>query len=75
MRRIAGETEVTPKYPFVTVQLSGQDANAFMVLGQCQRAAKEAGLPEEQISEFFREATSGDYEHLLRTAMRWFNCE
>jgi hypothetical protein len=64
-----------PKYPQVTVRLSGHDGNAFMILGLCQRAAKEAGLTKEELDAFHIEATSGDYEHLLQTAARWFNCE
>lgn len=30
-----------PKYPNITVQLTGHDSNAFMILGLCRRAAKE----------------------------------
>lgn len=35
---------MTPKYPDVTVMLTGQDGNAFAVLGRCREAALEAGL-------------------------------
>lgn len=66
---------MAPKYPHVRVQLSGQDGNAFMILGLCQRAAKDAGLPKEEINVFYEEATSGDHDHLIRIAMCWFNCE
>ena len=62
-----------PKYPHITVHLTGNDGNAFLVLGLCQRAAKKAGLPKEEIDAFREEATSGDYDHLLQTAMRWFD--
>lgn len=66
---------MTPKYPNITVCLSGRDSNAFMILGLCQRAARDAGLPKEEIDAFYQEATSGDHNHLIQTAMRWFNCE
>lgn len=66
---------MNPKYPKITVQLTGQDGNAFMVLGLCQRAAKEAGLSKQEIGLFLQEATSEDHDHLLQTAMRWFNCQ
>lgn len=62
-----------PKYPDITVQLTGNDGNAFTVLGLCQRAARKAGLPQEEIDAFRAEATAGDYNHLLQTAMRWFD--
>lgn len=63
------------KHPDIHVQLSGNDGNAFMVLGLCQRAAKRAGLSEKEISAFMTEAQGGDYNHLLNTAMTWFNID
>lgn len=57
-----------PIYPDVEVQLSGQDGNAFMVLGLVNKALKKAGHPT---AEFMADATSGDYDHLLQTAMRY----
>jgi len=62
-----------PKYPNVHVQLVGQDGNAFVILGLCQRAAKKAGLPETEIESFMTEAQSGNYDHLLATCMEWFD--
>lgn len=64
-----------PKYPNITVQLTGHDSNAFMILGLCRRAAKEAGLSQQEIDAFYQEAISGDHDHLIQTAMRWFSCE
>jgi hypothetical protein len=66
---------VTPKYPHITVTLIEQDGNAFIILGLCQQAARAAGLPKSEVDAFYREATSGDYDHLIRTALRWFNCQ
>jgi hypothetical protein len=34
----------------------------------------EAGR-EEEIEEYMDEATSGDYDHLLRVIMKWFEVE
>ncbi|MBW4595502.1 MAG: hypothetical protein KME46_22005 [Brasilonema angustatum HA4187-MV1] len=64
-----------PKYPHIAVQLTGNDSNAFVILGLCQRAARKAGLSQEEIDAFRQEATAGDYNHLLQTAMRWFDCQ
>jgi hypothetical protein len=64
-----------PKYPDINVKLTGNDSNAFMVLGLCQRAARAAGLPKEEIDAFHEEATAGDYNQLLQTAMRWFEID
>ena len=59
-----------PKYPDITVQLTGKDGNAFNILGICLRAMRRAGLSQEEC-----EATSGNYNHLLATCMEWFNVE
>jgi hypothetical protein len=59
------------KYPEIEVQLTGTDGNAFAILGKVARAMRDAGLTNEQVKEFQSEAMSGDYDHLLRTAMRF----
>ena len=63
------------KYPDITVQLVGKDGNAFAILGRCRMAMKKAQIPEEEISKFTKEATSGNYDHLLTTCIEWFNVE
>lgn len=58
-----------PKFD-ITVQLSGEDGNAFAILGRVQRALRRAGATPEQIAAY--EATSGgSYDHVLATTMRW----
>lgn len=47
-----------------TVKLTGRDGNAFVILGACRKAAKDAKWTTEQIEE----ATSGDYDNLLLVA-------
>jgi len=32
-------------------------------------------VPQDEIDAFFAEATSGDYDHLLQTTMRWVDWE
>ena len=66
---------MTPKHPTITVQLTGEDGNAFAILGRCKQAAKVGGLRDSEINAFVTEATSGDYDHLLQTAMRWFDTQ
>lgn len=63
---------MTPKHPEIIVTLTGHDGNAFTVLGRCCQAARESGLSESEIAAFTAEATAGDYDHLLQTAMQWF---
>lgn len=64
-----------PKFPKVKVKLTGNSGNAFAVLGLVQRTMKAAKVPPVEISAFFDEAMSGDYDHLLRTCMKWVNVE
>lgn len=63
------------KYPNITVELTDNDGNAFAILGLVRRAMLQAGVPQSEIAEFMGEATSGDYDHLLQTCLRWVNVE
>ena len=60
-----------PKYPNVVVQLSGQDGNAYAILGAVRKQMRRAQIPDSEIRAFSEEATSGDYDHVLQTAMAW----
>lgn len=59
------------KYPEIEVELIGQDGNAFYILGAVSKALRRAGVSSEEIAQFNEEATSGDYDHLLQTAVKW----
>ena len=61
------------KYPEVTVELTGTDGNAFSILARVSGALKRAGVDKTERDAFYNEATAGDYDALLRTAMRWVN--
>ena len=69
------EDPTQPRYPEVQVQLSGEDGNAFAILGRTSAALRQAGVAQEEIDTFFAEATSGDYDHLLHTTMAWVDSE
>ena len=58
-----------------TLKLTGTDGNAFAVLGKARAALKAAGYSKAEIDRFTKEATSGDYDHLLATATEWFEVE
>ena len=64
-----------PKYPDITVELIGQDSNAFNILGICRRAMIKNRLSQSEIDAFMQEATAGSYDDLLATCMNWFNVE
>lgn len=52
----------------VKVKLVGSRGNAFGVLGKVSKALRMNGH-KDLIDEFMKEAMSGDYDHLLATAM------
>jgi hypothetical protein len=58
------------KYP-VSVQLSGNDGNAFAIMGAVKSALKKAGASPDELSQYVSDSMSGDYDNLLRVAMEW----
>lgn len=64
-----------PKYPQVKVRLVGEDGNAFSILGRVSKAMRRAGLSRAQTDEYRREATAGDYDHLLRVTMDYVDVD
>lgn len=59
----------------VTVQLSGNDGNAFAIMGSVRNALKKAGATKEQLDQYTMDSMSGDYQNLLRVASRYVNIE
>ena len=51
------------------LKLIGTDGHALLILGKAWRVAKANNMDWDAIS---KEATSGDYEHLLKTMMKYF---
>ncbi len=65
------DTSKGQKYPNITVKLTKTDGNAFSILGKVGVALKKGGVDKSEVDRFYREATGGDYNHLLATCMRW----
>lgn len=61
-----------PKFD-IEVELIGQDGNAFAIMGAVARELKRAGATKEERDTYFAEATSGDYDNLLRVTSNWVN--
>jgi len=51
------------------LMLVGDDGNAFAILSKAAKVAKANGLNWNKI---LKEATSGDYDHLLQTIIKYF---
>jgi len=58
----------------ITVKLVGQDGNAYAIMGRVMKALRKAGH-EDLANKFKEEAMSGDYDHLLQTAMEYVEVE
>lgn len=65
------DEEIDSSKPYV--KLVGNDGNAFAIMGACQRAAREAKWTREEIEAVLAEMQSGDYDHLLATAIKYFD--
>lgn len=66
---------VQPKYPNIKVKLVGTDGNAIAIISKVKRALIVEGVPAGETDKFFEEATSGDYDNVLQTCMKWVDVE
>jgi hypothetical protein len=60
-----------PLKPYV--RLSGENGNAYAVIGACRLAARQAGWSPELIKQIEDEMMSGSYDHLLQVVMYYFD--
>jgi len=55
-----------------TLKLSGEDGNVFNILGKARRVAQKNDMDWSAIQA---EALQGDYDHVLRVMMKYFEVE
>jgi len=53
------------------IKLLGEDSNAFSILARVKVVLEEGGADKECIEKIVAEATSGGYQHLLTTIMKY----
>jgi len=63
------------EYPEIVVPLVGQDGNAVAIMGRVANAMRKSGVAQEEINQYLDESMSGDYDNLLRTAIKWVATE
>lgn len=56
------------------LKLVGEDGNAYAIMGRARALLRRSGRAD-LVREFTEECTSGDYNHLLQTCMKYFECE
>jgi len=54
-----------PKHTKITIDLTGPEGNAFVLLGKAGSFAKQLGWNKDQIKDLHKRMTSGDYENLV----------
>ena len=64
---------ICPKYPnaVVRVDLAGPDSNSFVIMAKATAAMKAAGVSQPELDAYSKEASSGDYAHLLQVTRQW----
>ena len=58
-----------------TVKLTGEDGNAYSIMGRIKQALRRAGADREYIDKYLKDATSGDYDNLLVVSMQYADVE
>jgi len=53
----------------ISIDLTGPDGNAFVLIGYANRLSKQLGLDKDAIQ---KEMMKGDYEHLVKTFDKHF---
>lgn len=61
-----------PKYPNITVNLTGFEHDNFTIIIRCLRALRENNLGYE-LESFVNDMKKGGADNLNRTAGEWFN--
>ena len=56
------------------VKLSNEDGNAFAIMARIRKALREC-VQEDKVDDFLKEATSGDYDHLIETCFKYADIE
>lgn len=58
----------------IKLKLVGEDGNAYAIMGRACRELRRNGRAD-LVESFTKECTSGDYNNLLATCMKYFDCD
>ncbi|AWY05330.1 hypothetical protein SEA_MEMENTOMORI_76 [Microbacterium phage MementoMori] len=61
------------RYPDIDVTLVGVDSHPFAIIKAVTDGLRNGGIGQAERDAFREEALSGDYDHIIQTAMRWVN--
>lgn len=71
--RPEAEPDGEVRYPNVDVTLVGVDSHPFSIIAAVTNGLRAAGVKQSERDAFRDEALSGNYDHVIQTAMRWVN--
>jgi hypothetical protein len=54
------------------LKLVGEDGNAFLIIVRARVAAQKAGVSQDEIERFAKDAQSGDYPHVIEVVSEYF---
>jgi hypothetical protein len=64
-----------PKYPRVKVQVTGPHAGFYPTVAAVQAAMRRAGVPLQELSNFYEDAAESNDDNFLRTCLRWVDVD
>ena len=56
------------------LKMVGEDGNALAIMGRAARLLRKNGMGDK-VAAFQAECMSGDYDHLLATCLKYFDCD
>ncbi|MDQ1483738.1 MAG: hypothetical protein QOF35_1814 [Actinomycetota bacterium] len=67
--------ESGPMYSRVKVQVMGPHPGFLATVTTVQAAMRRAGVQDQDLSNFYQDATAEGQDNLLRTCLRWVDVE
>ena len=64
-----------PKCLRVKVQVTGPYGGFYSTVAAVQAAMRRAGVPLQELSNFYVDAAEGEEENLVRTCLRWVDVD
>ena len=64
-----------PKYSRVKVQVPGPHAGFHSTVAAVQAAMRRAGVPLQELSNFYADAAEENEDNLLPTCLRWVDVD
>ena len=61
--------------PRYDVDVTPNDGNVFSVMGATIKALRREGCTPQEIADYTKDVTSGDYNHALQVTMQWVNLQ